>query len=92
MEQNKSWFSLDLVKGYFDVTNTYVLHKLRMIFIPFSVKGEDGWKPKGVDIGSGQGYESDTERDLQTPDLYIPLMSIVTFILLVGLKLGQNNT
>jgi hypothetical protein len=29
---------LDSLKGYFDVTNTYVLHKLRIIAFPFSLK------------------------------------------------------
>lgn len=55
-------------------------------------QGEDGWKPTGCDIAAGQGYESDTDRDLQAPDLYIPLMSFVTFIFLIGIELGQKNT
>lgn len=47
VEQNKgylSWLSLDSVKDYFDVTNKYVLRKLCIILLPFTVKGEDGWK------------------------------------------------
>lgn len=40
---NKSWFSLDMFKDYFDVTNSYVLKKIKIIFLPFLVKAED-WK------------------------------------------------
>ena len=45
-EQNKgylSWLSLDTLKIYFDVTNSYVLHKLKIILFPFLLK-EDDWK------------------------------------------------
>lgn len=90
------------MKCYFDVTNNYVLHKLRIILFPFTVKvsarlkltkfsqDEDGWRPRQFDITAGQ-QETAEERDLQTPDLYIPLMSFVTFILLIGVKTGGNQ-
>jgi hypothetical protein len=51
---------------------------------------EDGWRPRQFDITAGQ-QETAEERDLQTPDLYIPLMSFVTFILLIGVKTGGNQ-
>jgi len=38
VKEHQSWFSLDSIKDYFDVTNTYVLHKLRIILFPFTVK------------------------------------------------------
>ena len=40
-EENKgyfSMFSLDGFKIYFDVTNSYVLHKLKIILFPFLLK------------------------------------------------------
>jgi hypothetical protein len=64
VEQNKGWLSLNQLKCYFDVTNTYVLHKLRIIMLPFTVKGEDAWRPREVDIATGQGYENEEDRDL----------------------------
>jgi hypothetical protein len=45
-EENKSYLSflnLDTLKIYFDVTNSYVLHKLKIILFPFLLK-EDDWK------------------------------------------------
>ena len=45
-EENKgylSYCSLDSLKVYFDVTNSYVLHKLKIILFPFLLK-EDSWK------------------------------------------------
>lgn len=90
MERNKRCLSLDQLKCYFDVTNDYVLQKLRVVLFPFTVKGEDGWRRRELDIA--QGVDTEQERDLQAPDLYIPLMAFVTFILLVGAKYGQNDT
>ena len=45
-EENKgylSFLSIDGLKVYFDVTNSYVLHKLKIILFPFLLK-EDDWK------------------------------------------------
>lgn len=41
VQENKGWlsfFSLDSIKDYFDVTNSYVLHKLRIIVFPVTLK------------------------------------------------------
>ena len=83
-EANKGWFSLDWIKVYFDVTNRYVLNKLRIIILPFTLKQED-WRRQGLSYEySAEGTPATPREDLQAPDLYIPLMSFVTFILLVG--------
>lgn len=76
------------MKDYFDVTNSYVLQKLRIILLPVTLKGDD-WKRKSA------GYDFNNEAltprgDVQAPDLYIPMMFFVTFILLTGLYLGSN--
>ena len=45
-EENKgylSFLSLDTLKVYFDVTNSYVLHKMKIILFPFLLKDDD-WK------------------------------------------------
>ena len=84
IETNRGWLSLDLIKDYFDVTNRYVLNKLRIILFPFTVKTDD-WKRQGMSYEfSNEGTMVTPRGDLQAPDLYIPLMSFVTFILLVG--------
>ena len=48
-----SWLSIDPLKDYFDVTNSYVFHKLRIILFPFTIKGDD-WKRRtgGIDFNN----------------------------------------
>ena len=84
-ETNKGWLSLDIIKDYFDVTNRYVLNKLRIIILPITITNTDDWKRQGRNYDYNQeGVPSTPRQDLQAPDLYIPLMSFVTFILLLG--------
>ena len=92
-----SFLSLDSLKIYFDVTNSYVLHKLKIILFPFLLK-EDDWKrgQNGEQGAFGTTDEAEEDRftprnDLQAPDLYIPLMSFVSFILLTGFHLGISS-
>jgi len=92
--KNKEWFSLDMFKDYFDVTNMYVIEKMKVIFLPFLVKEEE-WKPKRAQpnyYGDETSLEKATPRtDTQAFDLYIPLMSFVTFILWAGLAEGVTK-
>jgi hypothetical protein len=88
---------LDVLKEHFDVTNQYVLQKIKIIYLPFLLKDED-WKQRpgdfqyynGTDLGS-QEEKPSPRNDLQAPDLYIPIMSFVTFIILVGVAQGTLN-
>ena len=95
VEQNKgylSWFSLDAVKDYFDVTNEYVIKKLAIVILPFTVKGDDGWKRQSsYDIGDDPNATATPRNDLQAPDLYIPLMAFVTFLVLASSVQGFNS-
>lgn len=92
--KNKGWFNLDMFKDYFDVTNMYVIEKMKVIFLPFLVKKEE-WKPKGAQpnyYGDSTINQKATPRiDTQAFDLYIPLMSFVTFILWAGLAEGVTK-
>lgn len=103
-EQNKgylSFLSIDGLKVYFDVTNTYVLHKLKIIFFPFLLKEED-WKRgqtayQDSSFGNNGADQEEEDlftprNDLQAPDLYIPLMSYVSFILITGFGLGIDKS
>ena len=59
--KSNSFFSFDLLKDYFDVTNAYVLSKFRLILFPFSPPAEE-WKR----LTPGMDYSSQTE-DYLTP-------------------------
>ena len=90
-EQNKGWVAktLDGLKDYFDVTNEYVLKKMLIVLFPFTVK-EEGWKRQmSYDMTVGDPNATATPRDdVQAPDLYIPLMSLVTFLIVSGCVQG----
>ena len=66
------------IKYYFQVSNSYVLKKILLILFPFRHK--DWTRILAKDNGLGQ-YLPPT-YDVNAPDLYIPIMSFVTYILL----------
>lgn len=71
------------LKYYFAVDNKYVLNKLRLIFFPFSQRD---WSLK---------YDHDNpvqpRYDINAPDLYIPTMAYITYVVLAGMVLGFQN-
>lgn len=83
MKKGLSWFDNSL-KYYFAVDTGYVLKKLILLFFPFAQKD---WLPK---------YNSNEpvapRDDLNVPDLYIPCMAFVTYILTAGSIFGLKNT
>ena len=66
------YFSLDGLKPYFDVDNTYVLVKLRYLFLPFL-------KEKSLDSD-----EIQNKYNIEYFDLYLPIMSFITYVLAVS--------
>ncbi|KCZ82416.1 hypothetical protein H312_00074 [Anncaliia algerae PRA339] len=64
-------------RPYFNISNSYILRKLFLILMPFYNKDWNIVLPK---TGS-----------LNQPDLYIPFMSFITYILIKGMILGMNN-
>jgi len=74
------YMNVGQLKYYFTVDNSYVLKKLRMLFIPFI---EKNWERQDKD-----GKLAPPREDVNAPDLYIPTMAFVTYILVVGLVLG----
>lgn len=79
----EKYIPLTKLKYYFAVDNRYVLHKLRLIFFPFL---HSDWSLK---------YDHDNpvqpRYDINAPDLYIPLMAYITYIVLAGLALGIQD-
>ncbi|OLY83177.1 Protein transport protein yif1 [Smittium mucronatum] len=79
VEKNMERFiSMRSLKHYFDVTNSYVLMKLRLLAFPWVHKR---WYRYSERDNSGQvvGYKSPRE-DLNSNDLYIPLMGLITYL------------
>jgi hypothetical protein len=71
------------LKYYFAVDNSYVINKLRLLFFPFTHRD---WSLK---------YNEETpvqpRYDINAPDLYIPTMGYITYVVLAGLILGMQN-
>ena len=86
------YFSFDIVRPYFHIDNSYILKKLTLIFVPFVQKGD--WKSTGDEdyMQSKMEYESyRTNMDRVDPygvDLYLPIMSLTTLILVIGFYYG----
>ncbi|KAI9722518.1 MAG: hypothetical protein M1828_004513 [Chrysothrix sp. TS-e1954] len=90
LEQNVSrYVSISALKHYFNVSNSYVVNKLILILFPWRHKP---WSRKTALGPCGQeGYFLPPRDDLNSPDLYLPLMSFVTYILLSTLLAGLRG-
>ncbi|KAK9891065.1 hypothetical protein WA026_013391 [Henosepilachna vigintioctopunctata] len=71
------------LKYYFSVDKKYVLSKLMLLFFPFT---HSNWTIK---------YEQDNpvqpRFEINAPDLYIPMMAYITYVLVAGLLLGTQH-
>ncbi|KAF2350913.1 Yif1 family [Trinorchestia longiramus] len=81
----EKYMSVSKVKYYFAVDTHYVMKKIQLIFFPFT---HSDWSVK---FEQGDGAHVQPRHDVNAPDLYIPTMAFVTYILVVGLSLGLMN-
>lgn len=71
------------LKYYFAVDNRYVMNKLRLLFFPFAHKD---WSLK-----YDQENPVQPRYDINAPDLYIPAMAYITYVVLAGFILGMQE-
>ncbi|KAJ6244257.1 yip1 interacting factor [Anaeramoeba flamelloides] len=77
--------SENMLKKYFDLDSNYVISKLKRIFFPWKIQN---WKR----ATTGNKNEKFSPRnDINSPDLYIPLMSFVTYIIIISLFYGIRS-
>nr|CAG4641091.1 EOG090X0ATU [Eulimnadia texana] len=81
-ELNK-YVSMSRIKYYFSVDTAYVMKKLGLILFPFSHKD---WSVKYNPEEPVQ-----PRFELNAPDLYIPVMAFVTYVLVGGVSLGVQK-
>jgi hypothetical protein len=115
------YLPVPVLKHYFNVSNSYVLHKLRLVLFPWRHKPwsrahrhSGGRSTGGVTPGGNtpavpaypgmseadgnmngvsklsEGFAPPRE-DVNSPDLYIPAMSVVTYVLLVAVIRGLES-
>ncbi|KAH8162406.1 hypothetical protein CIB48_g5846 [Xylaria polymorpha] len=90
VEQNVNrWVNFSALKHYFNVTNGYVINKLFLVLFPWRHKP---WSRKQAVGPSGQeGWYLPPRDDINSPDMYIPVMALVTYILLSTLLAGVRG-
>ncbi|KAL1868557.1 hypothetical protein VTK73DRAFT_3613 [Phialemonium thermophilum] len=90
LEQNVNRFvNISALKHYFNVSNSYVVNKIFLVLFPWRHKP---WSRKQVVGPNGQdGWYLPPRDDINSPDMYIPVMSLVTYILLSTLIAGLRG-
>ncbi|XP_064601603.1 protein YIF1B-B-like isoform X2 [Liolophura sinensis] len=84
MKENlEKYVSSSKLKYYFAVDTTYVGKKLGLIAFPFT---HSDWS-----IRYNQDEPVAPRYEVNAPDLYIPVMAFVTYILVAGIVLGTQN-
>lgn len=79
----ESWFAISKLKYYFAVDNAYVGKKLGLLCFPYV---QSDWS-----VPYDQAEPVAPRDAVNAPDLYIPLMGFITYILVAGLMFGTNN-
>ncbi|KAI0635449.1 YIF1-domain-containing protein [Trametes polyzona] len=75
------------LKHHFNVSNSYVINKIRLLLFPWRHRP---WSRRVVRLENGQSEWAPPREDINSPDLYIPLMALVTYVLLAALHSGLN--
>jgi len=83
------WINPSKLKKYFDVSNSFVFKKIGLVLFPFRHKS---WARIGRrNEQTGKMDFSPPRDDINSPDLYIPVMSCITYIILFAITLTVNN-
>nr|XP_027215154.1 LOW QUALITY PROTEIN: protein YIF1B-like [Penaeus vannamei] len=80
----EKYVSMTQLKYYFAVDTRYVMKKLQLLFFPFT---HSDWS-----VRYNQEEPVQPRYEINAPDLYIPLMAVVTYILVAGLCLGLQES
>ncbi|XP_075927238.1 protein YIF1B-like isoform X3 [Petromyzon marinus] len=77
------YFPIDKLKCYFAVDTVYVQNKLKVLLCPYTHKNWDLRFQKGEPVAP--------KFDVNAPDLYIPTMAFLTYVLEAGLVYGTQD-
>ncbi|KAK0278004.1 Protein transport protein yif1 [Friedmanniomyces endolithicus] len=95
VEQNfNRYINVSALKHYFNVSNRYVLSKTLLVLFPWRHRP---WSRSQTNTASPSHNGSTTTQflppreDVNSPDMYIPLMAFITYVLLTTLIAGLNG-
>jgi hypothetical protein len=86
--------SVSALKHYFNVSNSYVVTKLRIILFPWWHRPwprQQRHNPDPAGAASAASLYLPPREDINSPDMYIPTMALVTYILLATLLAGLRG-
>ncbi|GAA5984678.1 hypothetical protein JCM10908_003455 [Rhodotorula pacifica] len=79
------------LKHSFNVSNSYVVNKIRLVLFPWRHRPWSRSVTRNEVTGVAEGWKPPRD-DINCPDLYIPVMALVTYILLSGVAAGKAGT
>lgn len=79
------------IKYYFQVSNSYVIQKIILVLFPYLNKNWNRISAQETGESTQPGGFAPPIYDVNAPDLYIPLMSFVTYILLWAIFQGLKG-
>ncbi|KAL8888024.1 MAG: hypothetical protein Q9205_005803 [Flavoplaca limonia] len=94
MEQNiNRYVSISALKHYFNVSTPYVLRKLLLVLFPWRHKpwSREQRPSHSTPSDASNYYFLPPRDDINSPDMYIPVMAFVTYILLSTLLAGLRG-
>jgi len=86
LEQINRYFTVDSVRYYFQLNNSFVVSKLMILLMPFRHRT---WTR--AHAGGGVYPYAEPRHDINAPDLYLPTMALMTHVLLIAYHLGQQG-
>ncbi|RMD43461.1 hypothetical protein DV735_g1655, partial [Chaetothyriales sp. CBS 134920] len=103
MEQNVNrYISVPALKHYFNVSNSYVVRKLLLVLFPWRHKpwtrSQSRMTTSSTDASGQMSQEQYSfnylppRHDLNSPDMYIPIMAFITYILLSTVLAGMRGS
>lgn len=84
-EKLQRFVTVSKLKYYFAVDTAYVMKKMGLLFFPYTHKNWSIRFDKNEDDAVQPRFE------VNAPDLYIPLMAFITYILVAGVCLGTQQ-
>lgn len=86
--QVNRFVNVSALKHYFNVTNSYVINKLFLVLFPWRHKPWTRRQGTGPGPRGQEAWYLPPREDINSPDMYIPVMSVVTYIFLEALISG----
>lgn len=82
------FFPLASLKHHFNVSNSYVMRKLKLVIFPWDHRS---WPRRIRRSEQGVTEWQPPREDVNSPDLYIPLMALVTYMLIAAFHSGIQD-